>query len=110
MILLLSTTVPMWLCPSCSMTVSFLLVKLLIVKPSRTVLPFQCVVCCRCHILLFSKTYKMQLGLSENIEMFSVYFYHLTKCSSDLTNSFLVFIAFLDRIRTFMEIGFLYRN
>ena len=37
--------------------------------------------------------------------MFSLYFYQLNKSSSDLTNSFLVFIAFLESVPTFMEMG-----
>ena len=41
--------------------------------------------------------------------MFSLYFYQLNKSSSDLNKlQFLVFIAFLESLPTFMEIGFVY--
>ena len=39
-----------------------------------------------------------------------MYFYQLNKSSSVLTNSFLVCIAFLESVPTFMEMGFVYNT
>ena len=42
----------------------------------------------------------------KKLKTFSLYFYQLNKSSSDLTNSFLVLIEFLESVPTFMEMGF----
>ena len=45
----------------------------------------------------------------KTLKIFSLYFYQLNKSSSDLTNySFLVRIAFLEIVPTFMEMGFVF--
>ena len=92
-------------------------VKLLIVEPSRAVLlvTFSVLRClcpnffwafCRHRILLFFMFTIYNLGLSVKTQkLFSLYLYQLNK--SDLTNYiYIYFFAFLERVPTFMEMGF----
>ena len=92
---------------------SILPVKLLILETFQNnvfslVLPLSQLlwVCCR-HHLLFFYIYKIQLGLSvKTWTLFSLYFYQLNKCSSDLTNTLFVLIAFFESVQTFIEMEF----
>ena len=84
-------------------------------EPSRTVLPcnlfasdpnFFLSVLQASHSVVFLYFQNTIKFVSEKLKMFSLYIYQLNKSSSDLKLEFLVFIAFLESVPTFMVMGF----